>query len=101
MGGNDSGGYPRESKRFMVGARRDPLASNPDMQHQVASPSNSFKSRIELSMDSYLTWMGQEPDGAGSLIEDFYFYFQVKFREVSESTFTGASNIQEITTYVD
>ncbi len=101
MGSNDSNSsYSRESKRFIVGARRDPLASNPDMQMQLAAVNGSFRSRIELSMDSYLTWMGQEPDAAGSLIEDFYFYFQVKFREVSPSTFTGASNIQEITTYV-
>jgi len=102
MAGADSQGYPREARRFMVGVRRDPTASNPDVQHQITSVGNSFKSRIELSMDSYLTSLGNiEPDAAGSPIEDFYFYFQVKFREVSPSTFTGASNIQEITTYVD
>ena len=77
-------------KRFLVAQPRDPTANNPDMQQQIAEVNSSdgtFNTKIELTMDSYVTT---------STSEDYYFYFQVKFREVTLSDITGASGMVTI-----
>ena len=87
---SQSANYSANMKRFLVAQPRDPTAPNPDMQQQIAEVNSSdgtFNSKIELTMDSYVNT---------STSEDYYFYFQVKFREVTLSDITGASGMVTI-----
>jgi hypothetical protein len=84
-------GATRNMKRFIVGQPRDPVAANPDMQQQVAEiqangtgSGQNFDAELKIQMDSYL---------ASTCNATFYLYFQVKFREISPSDITGASNM--------
>ena len=87
---SQSANYSANMKRFLVAQPRDPTANNPDQQQQIAEVNSSdgtFNSKIELTMDSYVNT---------STSEDYYFYFQVKFREVTLSDITGASGMVTI-----
>ena len=84
-------GETRNMKRFIVGQPRDPVAANPDMQQQVAEiqangtgSGQNFDAELKIQMDSFL---------ASTCNATFYLYFQVKFREISPSDITGASNM--------
>jgi hypothetical protein len=84
-------GATRNMKRFIVGQPRDPVAANPDMQQQVAEiqangtgAGQNFNAELKIQMDSFL---------ASTCNATFYLYFQVKFREISPSDITGASNM--------
>ena len=87
---SQSASYSRNMKRFIVAQPRDPLANNPDQQQQIAEavPSDgTFNTKIQISMDSYV---------ATSTSEDYYFYFQVKFREITLTDITNASGMVTI-----
>ena len=84
---SQSANYSANMKRFIVAQPRDPTANNPDQQQQIAevvSSDGTFNTKIQISMDSYVS---------SGTSEDYYFYFQVRFREITLTDITSASGM--------